>query len=159
MLTLALGPFHYHAIMKFIFCGGEINIHYVIIILSAEGSYRQGDLRLVGGAHNWEGRVEIFWNRTWGTISDNRWTDNDARVVCRQLQHASGSGMIVCCLGISITALQSFCCFILDTYFLCVCLLLGWPSVLGGWSMALKNSITTLHLHTCVAKIIVSVHV
>ena len=92
---MASGPFHYHARMKFIFFGSEVNIHY--IFLPAEGSYRDGDLRLVRGAHNWEGRVEIFWNRTWGTIRNTRWTDNDARVVCRQLQHASGSGMTLCC--------------------------------------------------------------
>ena len=60
---------------------------------SAEGSYREGDIRLVGGPHNWEGRVEIFWEGTWGTISDPQWTFSDARVVCKQLQHASGSGM------------------------------------------------------------------
>ena len=47
----------------------------------------------MGGAHNWEGRVEIFWNEKWGTVSDSLWTDDDARVVCSQLQHASGSGM------------------------------------------------------------------
>ena len=52
------------------------------------GSYREGDIRLVGGAHNWEGRVEIFWSDKWGTISDSSWTDDDARVVCRQLQHS-----------------------------------------------------------------------
>ena len=38
---------------------------------SASGSYREGDVRLVGGAYNWEGRVEIFWSGSWGTISDS----------------------------------------------------------------------------------------
>ena len=66
----------------------------ISLLPSAKGSYREGDIRLVGGPHNWEGRVEIFWNGTWGTISDPQWTVNDARVVCRQLQHASGSGIL-----------------------------------------------------------------
>ena len=60
---------------------------------SAEGSYREGDIRLVGGPTNWEGRVEIFLNGRWGTIRDSQWTVSDARVICRQLQHAAGSGM------------------------------------------------------------------
>ena len=59
---------------------------------SASGSYREGDVRLVGGAFNWEGRVEIFLSGSWGTISDSSWTKNDANVICRQLQHSSMIG-------------------------------------------------------------------
>ena len=61
----------------------------------AIGSYREGDIRLVGGPHNWEGRVELFWNGEWGAISDSQWTNTDALIVCRQLQHASESGKIL----------------------------------------------------------------
>ena len=49
--------------------------------------YRYGDIRLVGGSYQWEGRVEIFISGTWGTITDSEWTNNDAQVVCRKLGH------------------------------------------------------------------------
>ena len=58
----------------------------VLLWISVDDNYRNGDIRLVGGPHNWEGRVEIFWNGIWGTISDADWGMSEAQVVCKQLQ-------------------------------------------------------------------------
>ena len=52
---------------------------------SIEAQYRDGDIRLVGGSYQWEGRVEIYFSGTWGTITDSQWTSNDAQAVCRKM--------------------------------------------------------------------------
>jgi deleted-in-malignant-brain-tumors protein 1 len=49
------------------------------------GLCTNGDLRLVGGTTDMDGRVEICFNETWGTICDNLWTTNDGNVACQQL--------------------------------------------------------------------------
>ena len=44
-----------------------------------------GDIRLSGGRHYREGRVEVCRNQQWGRVCDDVWDENDATVVCRQL--------------------------------------------------------------------------
>uniref|UniRef100_A0A1X7UCA1 SRCR domain-containing protein n=1 Tax=Amphimedon queenslandica TaxID=400682 RepID=A0A1X7UCA1_AMPQE len=47
-----------------------------------------GDVRLVGGSTEYEGRVEVCINKAWGTICKSGWNENDIHVACRQLGHA-----------------------------------------------------------------------
>ena len=42
-----------------------------------------GDIRLVGGESEREGRVEVCNNRGWGTVCGREWTDRHTAVVCR----------------------------------------------------------------------------
>ncbi|CAI8023564.1 Scavenger receptor cysteine-rich domain superfamily protein, partial [Geodia barretti] len=50
---------------------------------------KDGDLKLVGGATESEGRLEVCFGKRWGTIDGHGWTHTDTQVACRQLGHST----------------------------------------------------------------------
>ncbi|KAM8924063.1 neurotrypsin-like [Pelodytes ibericus] len=47
--------------------------------------FQDGLVRLSGGSHAGEGRVQVYYKGDWGSVCDDGWTEHNAQVVCRQL--------------------------------------------------------------------------
>ena len=66
----------------------------------AAANCTDGELRLSGGNSSRQGRVEVCYERQWGTVCDDLWGTNDAKVACRQLGFSSLGKSVktaVCC--------------------------------------------------------------
>lgn len=59
--------------------------------MSAIAACNNTAIRLVGGRNDMEGRVEVCFQRQWGTVCNNSWNTKDAAVACRQLGLTSES--------------------------------------------------------------------
>ena len=60
------------------------------VLADTTDSGTEGDLRLIGGTGNGNGRLEIYRNGRWGTICSNDWDKNATQVACRQLNFTVG---------------------------------------------------------------------
>ena len=47
--------------------------------------YLSGTVRLVGGRHEREGRLEVYYHGVWGTVCDDLFNNISARVACNSL--------------------------------------------------------------------------
>ena len=73
--------------------GLELCTYLVIIMItipipvvgSLYSNCTDGTVRLAGGVSENEGRVEVCYGHSWGTVCDNGWSRHDANIVCRQL--------------------------------------------------------------------------
>lgn len=75
--------------------GGETNLtlcnystspdcgHHMDAAVICNVPCQNGDVRLINGTANYEGRVEICQNGTWGWVCDQGWNINNAKTVCR----------------------------------------------------------------------------
>ena len=57
-------------------------------------SCKDGDLKLVGGMSETEGRLEVCFNKRWGTIDGNGWSHTETEAACKQLGHST-SGIYI----------------------------------------------------------------
>ena len=72
------------------------DFHYIsVILLSPPASTvitsncTHGDVRLAGSGVPYSGRVEVCVHGVWGSVCDEDWDEEDANVVCRQLDYFS----------------------------------------------------------------------
>ena len=67
-------------------------------LISAPSSCTAGNVRLVDGDSEMEGRVEVCRSGVWGAVSDySGWNFNDAQVTCRQLGYPSECELVSTC--------------------------------------------------------------
>ena len=46
---------------------------------------KDGDTRLANGMNKFQGRVEVCYNRIWGSVCSYSWDVKDSNVICKAL--------------------------------------------------------------------------
>lgn len=66
-----------------------------LVLLDSNATCNNGDVRLFGGATNYEGTIELCLGGVWGSICHFGWDINDANVICSQLDFSEAGNMPV----------------------------------------------------------------
>ena len=72
------------------FCAMCTNVNLALSLLLVSDC-SDGDVRVVGGAREMEGRVEVCLNHSYLSVCDDFWDQLEASVVCRQLGYLGDS--------------------------------------------------------------------
>ena len=56
-----------------------------LVVTEQNETCTSGSVRLVNGQTQYEGRVELCYDETWGAICPYTWDIREATVICRQL--------------------------------------------------------------------------
>lgn len=78
-------------------------------LVPVSGNCTDGQLRLSEGDYASEGRVEVCFGGVWGTVCDDGWGREEARVVCRELGYLDTNDSIPVpngFFGIGLTAIH-----------------------------------------------------
>ena len=63
----------------------EITIRYILLTFCIHALVKEARVQLVNGPNRRSGRVEIIIGTERGTVCDDNWDDNDAKVICKML--------------------------------------------------------------------------
>ena len=78
--------------------------------LSVPSNCTSGDVQLVSGSSDGEGRVEVCYQGVWTTVDGSTWNYPDARVLCRQLGYNDKCEYSLMYIDTYITYLLKNCC-------------------------------------------------
>ena len=80
----------------------KITVNYVAQFIQttlAKCYFSRCLVRLVGSGYLYEGRLEVYYGGTWGTVCDDDFSDTDARVFCYRLGFGYVNIMLTSCVN------------------------------------------------------------
>ena len=77
-----------------IYLAKSLTIPFCARYIASTSACSTGELRLVNGDGNSNGRVETCLGGIWGTICNIGWDDEDAASICQSLGYSSGGACV-----------------------------------------------------------------